>query len=84
MVGILLSLFFILLGLVVVVVVVSPWPLHVIAHYQYYIAYLAMKGGGGDMTYGAIVWAMRGGEGGTRTQGLFAKNIEDSCTKAST
>ena len=43
-----------------------------------------MKGGGGDMTYGAIVWAMRGGEGGTRTQGLFAKNIEDSCTKAST
>jgi len=32
-----------------------------------------------DMIHFAIVWAMRGGEGGAQTKGLFAYNSIDSC-----
>jgi len=52
-------------------------------HHQYHMAYIAIKGGQGDIIYCAIVWAMRGGEGGTQTKELFANHSVDSCTKAS-
>jgi len=53
-------------------------------HYQYYMAYIATKGGRGDIIYCAIVWAMGGGEGSAQTKGLFATDSIDSCPKAST
>ena len=39
--------------------------------------------GGGGTIYCAIVWAMRGCEGGAQTRELFANNSIDLCTKAS-
>jgi len=46
------------------------------------MAYIAVKGGRGDILYCAIVWAMRGGDAGAQTKGLFANNSSGSCTKA--
>jgi len=48
------------------------------------MAYIAIKGGREDVIYCAIVWAVRGGEGGAQTKGVFANNKIDSCTKATT
>ena len=48
------------------------------------MAYIAMKGGRGDIIYCAIVWAMMGDEGGAQTKGVFANNSSDLCTEAST
>jgi len=48
------------------------------------MAYTAIKGGRRDITYCAIVWAVRGDEGGAQTKWLFANNNIDSCTTAST
>jgi len=53
-------------------------------HYQYHMAYIAIKGGRGDIIYRAIVWAMRGGEGGAQRKGLLANKRIESCTKALT
>jgi len=53
-------------------------------HYQYRMACIAMKGGRGDITYCAMVWAMRGGEDGAQAKRLFANTSIDLCTKAST
>jgi len=49
-----------------------------------YVVYIAVKGGRSDIIYCAIVWAVRGGEGGAQTKGVFANNNIDSCTNAST
>jgi len=51
-------------------------------HYQYYMAYIAIKGGRGDIIFCAMVCTVRGGEGGAQTKGLFANNSIGSCTKS--
>jgi len=52
-------------------------------YYQYCMAWIAITDGGGN-TVLRNSGGDEGGERGTHTKGLFAKNSIDSCTKAST